>query len=74
MRDKTLGGIDLDKKKETYTFLKDTTYENNYLPNYIDRIINEGMAGGNVYSVGQMIKILKKHTDFFYGAPPNVNQ
>ena len=43
----------MDKKKATYTFLKDTTYESKdsvYLD--IDRIINEGMAGGNVYSVG----------------------
>ena len=64
----------MDKKKATYTFLKDTAYENKdsvYLD--IDRIINEGMAGGNVYSVGNYQNIEEAH-DFFDEAPPNVNQ
>lgn len=64
----------MDKKKETYTFLKDTDYGNKdstYLD--IDRIINEGMAGGNVYSVGQYQNIEEAH-DFFDETPPNVNQ
>ena len=52
------------KKKATYTFLKDSEFEKRdsvYLD--IDRIINEGMAGGNVYSSGGF-KILKKHMIF----------
>ena len=63
----------MDKKKEP-TFLKDTENENKdsvYLD--IDRIINEGMAGGNVYSAGDFQNIEEAH-DFDDETPPNVNQ
>ncbi len=64
----------MDKEKETYTFLKDSEFEKRdsvYLD--IDRIINEGMAGGNVYSSGGFQNIEEAH-DFFDESPPNVNQ
>lgn len=64
----------MDKKKEPNTFLNDTENENKdsvYLD--IDRIINEGMAGGNVYSAGDFQNIEEAH-DFDDETPPNVNQ
>lgn len=64
----------MEKKKDTYTFLKDTEYgkqDSVYLD--IDRIINEGMAGGNVYSVGNCQNI-EEALDFSDETPPNVNQ
>lgn len=64
----------MDKKKETYSFLQDTQYENKdsvYLD--IDRIINEGMAGGNVYTAGNSQNI-EEALDFIDEDPPNVTQ
>lgn len=64
----------MDKKKETYSFLQDTQYENKhsaYLD--IDRIINEGMAGGNVYTAGNSQNI-EESLDFTAEDPPNETQ
>ncbi len=64
----------MDKNKENYTFLKDSEFEkkdSTYLD--IDRIINEGLAGGNVYSVGELQNIEEAH-DFSDESPPNINQ
>lgn len=65
----------MDKKKaETSSFLEDSRYENKdsvYLD--IDRIINEGMAGGNVYTAGNSQNIEEAH-DFVDEDPPNVTQ
>lgn len=63
----------MDINKETYTFLPDTNAENKdaaYLD--IDRMINEGMAGGNVYSAGNHQNIEETH-DMDNETPPNVN-
>ncbi|MFB5282695.1 hypothetical protein [Peribacillus sp. Hz7] len=59
--------------KEKYTFLKDSEYDKKdsvYLD--VDRIINEGMAGGNVYTSGNNQNIEEAH-EFYDEAPPNVN-
>ncbi|KMY48993.1 hypothetical protein [Peribacillus loiseleuriae] len=59
--------------KEKYTFLKDTDYEGKdsaYLD--VDRIINEGMAGGNVYQSGSKQNIEESH-DFHDEEPPQIN-
>lgn len=64
----------MDKNKENFSFLKDSEFEKKdatYLD--IDRIINEGLAGGNVYSVGELQNIEEAH-DFLDESPPNVNQ
>lgn len=61
-------------KKENYTFLKDSEFEkkdSTYLD--IDRIINEGLAGGNVYSVGNLQNIEEAHA-FVDESSPNTNQ
>lgn len=66
--------MDKDKEKETYTFLPDSEYgkkDSVYLD--VDRIINEGMAGGNVYTAGNSQNIEEAH-DFFDEDPPNVTQ
>ncbi|MBR8645637.1 hypothetical protein KEH51_21375 [[Brevibacterium] frigoritolerans] len=54
--------------------LKDTEYDGKdsvYLD--IDRIINEGMAGGNVYEVANLQNIEEAH-DFYDETDPNVNK
>ncbi len=59
--------------KEKYTFLKDTDYEGKdtaYLD--VDRIINEGMAGGNVYQAGSKQNIEESH-DFYDEDPPQIS-
>ncbi|MEC0273709.1 MULTISPECIES: hypothetical protein [Peribacillus] len=60
--------------KEKMTFLKDTDYDGKdsvYLD--IDRIINEGMAGGNVYEVANLQNIEEAH-DFYDETDPNINK
>lgn len=61
------------KKKED-SFLPDREYDGKstvYLD--IDRIINEGMAGGNVYSADGRQNIEEAH-DFYDEVPPNTNK
>ncbi|MGY3315953.1 putative Holliday junction resolvase-like endonuclease [Peribacillus simplex] len=69
---KRLEGFILDKEK--MTFLKDTEYDGKdsvFLD--IDRIINEGMAGGNVYEVANLQNIEEAH-DFYDETDPNINK
>ncbi|MBA9025294.1 MULTISPECIES: hypothetical protein [Bacillaceae] len=59
--------------KEKFTFLKDTEYEGKDSAYFdVDRIINEGMAGGNVYQSGSKQNIEETH-DFNDEDPPNVS-
>ncbi|CAH0221400.1 hypothetical protein SRABI96_02420 [Peribacillus sp. Bi96] len=59
--------------KEKMTFLKDTEYEGkNSAFLDIDRYINEGLAGGNVYSAADLQNIEEAH-DFHDETDPNVN-
>lgn len=61
--------------KEKAKFLKDTLYEGKdsvYLD--IDRIINEGMAGGNVYQAGTDRQNIEEAHTFTDEAPPRENQ
>jgi hypothetical protein len=60
--------------KEKMTFLKDTEYEGkNSAFLDIDRYINEGLAGGNVYSTADLQNIEEAH-DFYDETDPNVNK
>lgn len=64
----------MGKNNEDYTFLEDSDHgkkDSVYLD--IDRIINEGMAGGNVYKAGNYQNIEEAH-DLVEETPPNVNQ
>ncbi|WP_110928983.1 hypothetical protein [Bacillus massiliglaciei] len=59
--------------KKKPAFLKDTEFEGKdqtYLD--IDRIINEGMAGGNVYTSGEKQNIEEAH-EFYDETTPNSN-
>lgn len=65
-------GFHLDKEK--ITFLKDTEYDGKdsvFLD--IDRYINEGLAGGNVYEAADTLNIEQAH-DFYDETKPNINK
>ncbi|MGE7604186.1 hypothetical protein ACQKL5_17080 [Peribacillus sp. NPDC097675] len=60
--------------KEKITFLKDTEYDGKdsaFLD--VDRYINEGLAGGNVYEVADTLNIEQAH-DFYDETKPNINK
>ncbi|KWW16958.1 MULTISPECIES: hypothetical protein [Bacillaceae] len=60
--------------KEKMTFLKDSEYDGRdsaFLD--IDRYINEGLAGGNVYEAADLRNIEEAH-DFYDETDPNINK
>ena len=62
----------MDREKKT--FLKDTENDGKdsvFLD--IDRYINEGLAGGNVYEVDDTLNIEQAH-DFHDETKPNINK
>lgn len=60
------------RKKEDYTFYKDTPSEGREKADIdVDRMINEGMAGGNVYSHHQETNI-KEYCELSEEEPPNI--
>lgn len=59
--------------KQKHTFLKDTEYDGkNMVYLDIDRIINEGMAGGTVFTAGDTQNI-EEARDLHDETPPNDN-
>ncbi|MDQ0217634.1 hypothetical protein ELQ35_06150 [Peribacillus cavernae] len=61
--------------KEKDKFLKDTVYEGKdsvFLD--VDRIINEGMAGGNVYQAANDRLNIEEAHEFADEAPPQENE
>jgi hypothetical protein len=61
--------------KEKPTFLKDSMYEGRdsvFLD--VDRMINEGMAGGNVYQAGNERQNIEEAHEFTDEAPPQENE
>jgi hypothetical protein len=61
--------------KEKDKFLKDRIYEgkeSTYLD--VDRFINEGMAGGNVYQAGNDRQNIEEAPEFTDEPPPQNNQ
>ncbi|MGE6377571.1 hypothetical protein [Peribacillus muralis] len=60
--------------KEKMTFLKDSEYDGRdsaFLD--IDRYINEGLAGGNVYEAADLLNIEEAH-DLYDETDPNINK